>query len=81
MVHTLFGVAETVWYVSGVPAVLAVFVDEFGVSVIGDLVFVNLNVAGFTMLVVNSFEIAEELAGRRTKIYSARPYTTMVCDL
>ena len=50
-------------------------------SVIGDLVFINLNIAGVTMLVVNSFEIAEELAGRRTKIHSGRPYTTMFSDL
>lgn len=48
---------------------------------LGDLVFINLNAAGVTMLVVNSLEIAEELAGKRTKIYSARPYTTMLGDL
>lgn len=50
-------------------------------SVIGDLVFINLNIAGVTMLVVNSFEIAEELAGRRTRIHSGRAYTTMISDL
>ncbi len=47
----------------------------------GDLVFINLNVAGVTMLVVNSLEVAEELAGRRTSIYSSRAYTTMLGDL
>lgn len=47
----------------------------------GDLVFINLNVAGVTMLVVNSLEIAEELGDRRTKVYSSRAQTTMLGDL
>ena len=47
----------------------------------GDVVFLNLNAAGVTMLVVGSLEIAEELAGKRTKVYSSRPYTVMLSEL
>jgi hypothetical protein len=79
MVHTLFGMAEAVWYVECQRT--AVFIDEFCASVIGDLVFINLNMAGVTMIIVNSLEIAQELAGRRTKIHSGRPYMTMFSDL
>ncbi|KIM24701.1 hypothetical protein M408DRAFT_331670 [Serendipita vermifera MAFF 305830] len=46
----------------------------------GDLVYIDLSVAGVNMLIVNSLEIAEELAGKR-KIYSNRPHTTLINDL
>ncbi|KIM24700.1 hypothetical protein M408DRAFT_331669 [Serendipita vermifera MAFF 305830] len=46
----------------------------------GDLVYIDLSVAGVTMLIVNSLEVAEELAGKR-KIYSNRPHTTLINDL
>lgn len=53
----------------------------FSLYIIGDVVFLNLNAAGVTMLVVGSLEIAEELAGKRTKVYSSRPYTVMLSEL
>ncbi|KAG8851585.1 hypothetical protein FRB91_007652 [Serendipita sp. 411] len=45
----------------------------------GDIVYVNL--AGIPMVVLNSIEAAEDLAGKRMAIYSGRPYTTMANDL
>ncbi|CCA71475.1 hypothetical protein PIIN_05414 [Serendipita indica DSM 11827] len=45
----------------------------------GDIVYVN--VAGISMVIVNSFEIAEELASNRMGIYSRRPHTIMSSEL
>ncbi|KAG8754880.1 hypothetical protein FRC14_004554 [Serendipita sp. 396] len=45
----------------------------------GDIVYVNL--AGISMVVLNSIEAAEDLAGKRMAIYSGRPYTTMANNL
>jgi hypothetical protein len=42
---------------------------------IGDLVYINI--LGTQMVICNSLEIAEELAGRRARIYSGRFWTTM----
>ncbi|KAG8770646.1 hypothetical protein FRB91_004275 [Serendipita sp. 411] len=45
----------------------------------GDVVYISL--AGIPMVILNSLEAAEELAGKRAAIYSGRPYTKMVCGL
>jgi len=48
---------------------------------VGDVVFVNLNIAGVSMLIVNSLEITEELLVRRSKIYSGRAYKPRINEL
>lgn len=77
LVPALFGISETVWWAPR-RCSLCILGLTFAT---GDLVFINFNAAGINMIVVNSLEAAEEMAGRRTKIYSSRPYTVMLSDL
>ncbi|KAG8770645.1 hypothetical protein FS842_002447 [Serendipita sp. 407] len=45
----------------------------------GDVVYISL--AGIPMVILNSLEAAEELAGKRAAVYSGRPYARMGLDL
>lgn len=44
---------------------------------LGDIVFVNI--AGVTMVVLNSLEACQQLTGKN--IYNGRPYKTMINEL
>lgn len=46
---------------------------------IGDVVYIDL--MGKHLLVINSYEDAEQLATKRSRIYSGRPYVRMFADL
>ncbi|KAG8835163.1 hypothetical protein FRC17_005021 [Serendipita sp. 399] len=45
----------------------------------GDIVYINI--LGKSMVILNSIEAAEDLAGKRMSVYSGRPYSTMSNDL
>jgi hypothetical protein len=45
----------------------------------GDLIY--LNVAGQSIVVLNSQRIAEDLLDRRARIYSDRPRLIVACDM
>jgi hypothetical protein len=48
-------------------------------SYAGDIVYVNL--AGVPVIIINSLGAAQELAGKRNRIYSARTAKTMTANL
>jgi hypothetical protein len=46
---------------------------------LGDVIYLDL--LGTHFLVINSLEDAEELANKRSNLYSGRPYRAMITDL
>jgi len=46
-----------------------------------DSEIIHLNVAGTSIVILDTFEVATELLDKRSSIYSGRPRLPMVCDL